>query len=95
MYRVLKIDGPNLVTDKGCVSIQGFQYADGGKTSSVTIEDWKMMRQMFIAAPALLAAHQRNVNLDVDEIRDEGRLVEVLRAIITDAKAAILATHVK
>jgi len=56
MYEVLKIDGPNLVTDKGCVGLNPFQYADGGKSRPVSDKDWEMMRRMFIAAPAMLAA---------------------------------------
>lgn len=41
------------------------------------------------AARAMLAAHERNASLDVDAIRNEGRLAEVLRAVINDARAVI------
>lgn len=37
----------------------------------------------------LLAGHKKNVLLDADRIRDEGRTCEVLRSIIADAKALV------
>jgi hypothetical protein len=56
MFRVLKIDGPNIVTDKGGIQVVPFQYADGGKTQSVSQGDWQAMRDAFCALPDLLAA---------------------------------------
>lgn len=56
MFRVERIDGPNLTTDRGCIQIVPFQYADGGRTQPVSDEDWRKMRALFIAAPDLLAA---------------------------------------
>ncbi len=56
MFKVLKTDGPNLVTDLGCICITPFQYADGGKSQPVSSDDWKRMRDLFIAAPDLLEA---------------------------------------
>jgi hypothetical protein len=43
------------------------------------------------AAPFMLAAHRRNAALDIDAIRAEGRLAEVLRAVVQDARVAIAA----
>ena len=54
MFKVLKIDGPNIVTDKGGVCITAFAYADGGKTHAVSLEDWRMMRDLFVALPDLV-----------------------------------------
>jgi hypothetical protein len=45
--------------------------------------------RLIAAAPELLSAHERNASLDVDAIRSEGRLAEVLRSIVADARAAI------
>jgi hypothetical protein len=56
VFKVLKVDGPNLVTDKGGICLAGFQYADGGKTRPVDDETWSRMRSLFIAAPGLLKA---------------------------------------
>jgi hypothetical protein len=56
MFKVLKVDGPNFVTDRGCVSLTPSQYADGGKSEPVSDGDWLRMRALFVNAPALLAA---------------------------------------
>jgi len=58
MYEVLRVDGPNLTTDKGGVCIVPFAYADGGKTKPVSLKDAQKMRALFIAAPQLLRALQ-------------------------------------
>lgn len=56
MFKVLKVDGPHILTDHGVVGIIKMSYADGGKTQPVDTEDWMRMRDLFIAAPDLLAA---------------------------------------
>jgi hypothetical protein len=56
VFKVIKVDGPNLVTDKGCVCLAPFQYADGGKSRPVGTEDWRAMRALFLGAPRLLEA---------------------------------------
>jgi hypothetical protein len=79
MFKVLKVDGPNIVTDKGCVCISGFQYADGGKTHSVSDEDSLEMRSLFLASPAMLKA--------LTDIRDRAEaLVQECGSAILDHK---------
>lgn len=56
MFKVLKIDGPHLVTDKGCIAVVPFQYAGGGKTGPVSLRDAERFRRLFAAAPELLAS---------------------------------------
>lgn len=53
MFKVLKIDGPHIITDKGMVTLSTSQYADGGKTFPASEEDWLKMRDLFVAAPQL------------------------------------------
>jgi hypothetical protein len=71
MFKVLKVDGPNIVTDKGCIALVGFSYADGGKTHPVSHEDWLKMRDAFLAIPALLAACELFIKADTDWESDE------------------------
>jgi hypothetical protein len=54
MFTVQKIDGGNLVTDKGCASLAPFLYADVGKSKPVSRDDFLRMRALFVVAPALL-----------------------------------------
>lgn len=56
MFKVLKIDGPHIVTDKGCVIIMPFQYADGGKTKPIDDDTLHVMRNLFLASPKMLSA---------------------------------------
>jgi hypothetical protein len=58
LFKVLRVDGPNLTTDQGGVSIQSFSYADGGKSRPVDLQTWRNMRALFMAGPGLLAAAQ-------------------------------------
>ncbi len=56
MFKVLKVDGPHIITDKGMVTISSSQYADGGKTQPVSPETWLEMRDAFVAMPEIKAA---------------------------------------
>jgi hypothetical protein len=89
MFKVLRVDGPNIVTDIGCVSLNPFQYADGGKTKPVSIEDWKKIVALFAASPDLLAACQEalsmyEVQLQLDA--EDDPTCKMLRAAIAKAE---------
>jgi len=85
MFKVLRVDGPNIVTDKGCVSVSRFQYADGGKTHPVSAEDWRAMRDGFLALPDLLAALEDMVAGYEDTLSRYGHSV----GNVAQARAAI------
>lgn len=54
MFKVLKVDGPNIMTDLGGVSIHSFSYADGGKSQPVSQDDWRKMRDLFLLLPQFM-----------------------------------------
>jgi hypothetical protein len=56
IWTLERVDGANVVTDKGMVSLSPSQYADGGKTSPVTGADYQRMKAAFLASPMLLDA---------------------------------------
>jgi hypothetical protein len=70
MFKVVTIDGPNIVTDLGGICLVPSCYADGGKTRPVSEEDAQKMRKLFCASPKLLAALIRLSNIIVT-IREE------------------------
>lgn len=90
MFQVLNVDGPNLTTDRGCIQIVPFQYADGGRSCPVSNEDWKAMRTLFIAAPDLLAACEKILAVARRHTDGSARLdaayLDDLRAAIARAK---------
>lgn len=64
--------------------------AEGMEAVPVTDgESWRKHGRILAASPELLESHRTNASLDVEAIRKEGRLVEVLRQIVADAKAAV------
>lgn len=84
IYKVLSIDGPNIVTDRGCVDIGTFAYADGGISKPADMDTWALIRSLVVYGPKLFrlsaalaaeacAGHPRDVTA-----RD---LVAVLAAI--------------
>jgi hypothetical protein len=56
MFKVLKDDGPNILTDLGGICLQPMAYADGGNTTSASVDDWRRMKTLFIQSPRLLGA---------------------------------------
>lgn len=58
-FKVLRRDGRNLVTDRGCVSVSPFSYADGGKTHPLSADDAAQLTNHVVALPYLVAALER------------------------------------
>jgi hypothetical protein len=56
MFNILKVNGPNIVTDRGMVTLSPSQYADGGKTKPVSSETWAGMRSCVVHGPEMIAA---------------------------------------
>ena len=56
MFQILKVDGPNILTNRGGVALVPFQYADSDEARPVGNEDWRRMRDLFLAGPEMLAA---------------------------------------
>jgi hypothetical protein len=52
-FEFVRIDGANLVTDRGMVSLSPAAYADGGKTTPAAGEDYAVLRRHFVASPVL------------------------------------------
>lgn len=54
MFKVLHVDGANITTDKGTVSLTRVQYADSGKRKEMSVADWRMLRDAVVQLPRLL-----------------------------------------
>jgi hypothetical protein len=63
MFKVLKIDGGNITTDLGGISLTPLQYADGGKSRPVNGVDFGRMLRLFVAAPALADSLREMVDM--------------------------------
>lgn len=86
MFKVLRVDGPNIMTDQGGICLAPFQYADGGKTQPVSTEVWHEMRSLFLAAPDLLEAAQAYVAIyGHREDHNGGHAMSLARAAIAKA----------